>query len=88
VEWLKNEFYDANLSVCKLPTSTVGVPFVRVGKGSVECNRDCIICGSGVSVCKLEWVLGFWDKGVDMSHDKPFKALGGYTRECYRSVVI
>ena len=35
---------------------TVGVPFVLVGKGSVEINSDCIICGSVGAVCKLEWV--------------------------------
>jgi hypothetical protein len=35
----------------------------------VECNRDGIICGSVKAVCKLEWVLGFWDDGVDVSHD-------------------
>ena len=34
----------------------IGVPFVQVGKGSVDCNRDCIICGSVGAVCKLEWV--------------------------------
>ena len=30
------------------------------------------------AVCKLEWVQGVWDDGVDVSHDKPFKALHGY----------
>ena len=28
------------------------------------------------------------DNGVDVSHDQPFKALHGYGRECYGSVVI
>ena len=32
----------------------VGVPFVQVGKVSVECNRECIIGGSVRAVCKLE----------------------------------
>jgi hypothetical protein len=36
----------------------------------------------------LEWVKCFWDDGVDVSHDQPFKALHGYRHECYRSVVI
>ena len=31
---------------------------------------------------------GFWDNGVDVSHDQPFKALHGYRHECYESVVI
>jgi hypothetical protein len=31
--------------------SHVGVPFVHVGKGSVEVNRDCVICGSVGAVC-------------------------------------
>ena len=34
----------------------IGVPFVQVGKDSVECNRDRIICGSVRAVCILEWV--------------------------------
>ena len=55
--------------------SHIGVPFVQVGEGSVECNRDCIICGSVGVVCELEWVQGVWDDGVDLSHDQPFKAL-------------
>ena len=41
--------------------SHIGVPFVQVGKGSVECNRDCVICGSVEAVCELEWVQGVWD---------------------------
>ena len=36
--------------------SHIGVPFVQVRKGSVECNRDCVICGSVGAVCELEWV--------------------------------
>ena len=36
----------------------------------------------------LGWVGGFWDNGVDVSHDQPFKALHGYRRECYGSEVI
>jgi hypothetical protein len=31
----------------------------------------------------LEWVWNFWDNGVDVSHDHPFKAL-----HSYRLVVI
>ena len=54
----------------------------------MECNRDCIICGSVGAVCELEWVWGFWDDGVDVSHDQPFNALHGYRRECYWAVVI
>ncbi|KAM9398495.1 double C2-like domain-containing protein beta [Salvelinus alpinus] len=46
----------------------------KVGKGSVECNRDCVICGSVETVCELEWVQVVWDDGVDVSHDQPFKA--------------
>ena len=42
----------------------------------MECNRDCIICGSVGAACKLEWVSGFWDNGVDVSRDQPFKAVG------------
>jgi hypothetical protein len=59
-----------------------------VRKGSVECNRDCFICGSVDVVCKLEWVWGFWYNGVDVSHDQPFKAFHGYRCECYGLVVI
>ena len=54
----------------------------------MECNRVCIICGSVSAVCKLEWVYGFWDNGVDVSHDQPFKALHSNRRECYESVVF
>jgi hypothetical protein len=32
---------------------------------------------------KLEWVQGFWDNGVDVSHDQPFKAFHGYRCDCY-----
>jgi hypothetical protein len=59
----------------------------RCERESVECNRDCIICGSVGAVCKLEWVSGFLDNGVDVGHDQPFKALHGYRRECYGSNV-
>jgi hypothetical protein len=37
----------------------------------------CIIYGSVGVVSELEWVKGFRDDGVDMSHDQPFKALHG-----------
>ena len=33
----------------------------------------CVICGAVGAVCKLEWVYGFWDDGVDVSPDQPFK---------------
>ena len=39
-------------------------------------------------VCKLEWLEGFRDDGVDVSHDQPFKALHVYRHECYEAVVI
>ena len=39
-------------------------------------------------VCKLEWVQGFLDNSVDVSHYQPFKALHGYGREYCGSVVI
>ena len=55
-----------------------------MGKGSVECNRDGIICGFVGAVDKLEWVYGFWDNGFDVSHYQPFKALHGYRREMLR----
>jgi hypothetical protein len=54
----------------------------------MECNRDCIICGSDGALSKLEWFWGFWDNDVDVSHNHPFKELNGYRRECYGSVVI
>jgi hypothetical protein len=66
----------------------VGVPFVQWGKDSVECNRDCIICGTVEAECELDWVYGFWDNGVDVSHDQPFKELHGYRYECYGAIVI
>jgi hypothetical protein len=47
----------------------------------VECNRDCIICGSVGSVFKLDWVQVVWDDGVDVSHDQSFKALYGYRHD-------
>ena len=53
--------------------SHIGVPLVQVGEGSVECNRDCFICGSVGAVCELEWLQGVWDDVVDMSHDQPSK---------------
>jgi hypothetical protein len=56
--------------------------------GSVECNRDCVICGSVGAVCELEWVQGVWDDGVDVSHDQPFKAFHGFRCECYGAIVI
>ena len=65
-----------------------GVIFVQVGMGSVECDRDCAICGSVGAVCELEWVQGFQDDGLDVSHDQPFKARHGYQRECYGAVII
>ena len=66
----------------------VGVPFVQVRKGSVECNIDCVICGSVGVVCELEWVQGVWDEGVDVSKDQPFKAFHGCRCECYGTIVI
>ena len=54
-----------------------------MGKGSVECNSDCVICGSVVAVYELESAQGVWDDGVDVSHDQPFK---GY--EYYEEIVI
>ena len=59
-----------------------------MGKGRLECSRDCVICGSVRAVYTLEWVMGFCDKGVDVRHDQPIKVLQGYKREFYRSVVI
>ena len=41
------------------------------------------LCGSFGAVCELEWVKGFQDDGVDVSHDQPFKALHGYRHEWY-----
>ena len=49
--------------------SYICIHFVQVGEGSVECNRDCVICGSVGAVCVLEWVQCVWDEGVDVSHD-------------------
>jgi hypothetical protein len=40
------------------------VPFLQVGKGSGECNRDEVIHGSVRVVCELEWVLGVRDDAV------------------------
>ena len=37
-------------------------------------------------VYKLEWVQGFWDDRVDVSHDQHFKAFHGYRCECYSAV--
>ena len=34
--------------------SHIGVPFAQVGKGSVECKRDHVICVSVGAVCKLK----------------------------------
>jgi hypothetical protein len=36
----------------------------------------------------LEWVEGIREDAVDVSHNQPFKALHGYWRECYRTVII
>jgi hypothetical protein len=44
--------------------------------------------GSVGVVCKLEWVHGVWDDGVDMSHDQPFKSFHCYICECYGAIVI
>jgi hypothetical protein len=38
--------------------SHIGINFVQVGEGSVECNRDFIISESVGTVYKLEWVHG------------------------------
>ena len=56
--------------------SHIGVLFVQVGKDSVECNRDCVICGSVGAVCELD----VWE-GVDVSHNQSFKACYGYRCE-------
>jgi hypothetical protein len=48
---------------------------VQVDEGSVECNRDCVICGSVGMVCELEWVQGVWDDGVNVSLSKHFMAI-------------
>ena len=63
--------------------SHIVVLLVQVGEGSVECNRDYVICGS----VELEWVQGVWDDDVDVSN-VPFKAFYGYRCECYGAVVI
>jgi hypothetical protein len=34
------------------------------------------------------WVQGFWDDGVDVSHDQPFQAFHGNRCKCYGAVVI
>ena len=73
------------LAVLNEQHSHVGVPFVQVGKGSVECNRDYVIFGSLGVVCELEWVQGVWVDDVDVSHDQPFKAFNCYIH--YRSKV-
>ena len=52
-----------------------------------RCDR-AVWSGSDGVVCKLEWVYGFWDNGVDVSHYQRFKALHGYGYECNGSVVI
>ena len=38
------------------PVRMSRIQFVQVRKGSVECNRDYILCGSVGSVSELEWV--------------------------------
>jgi hypothetical protein len=52
--------------------------------GSVERNRNCVICGSVGAVCELEWVQGVWGDGVDVSHDQPFCECYGGGRYLYR----
>ena len=59
-----------------------------MGKGRLECKRDCVICGSIGAICELKWIQGVWDDGVDVSHDQPFKTFNGYRCECYQSWVI
>jgi hypothetical protein len=59
-----------------------------MGEGSVECNKDCIICGSVGVLYELEWILGVWDDDVDVSHDQPYKTVHGYRCECYGEIVI
>jgi hypothetical protein len=34
----------------------IGIPLVQMGESSVQCDGDCIICGSIVAVYKLKWV--------------------------------
>jgi hypothetical protein len=41
-----------------------------------------------LAVFKLEWLEGFWDNGVEVIMVLLLKALHGYRRECYGSVVI
>jgi hypothetical protein len=84
---VKNDELGGHYGVNELH-SHVGVPFVQVGKGSVECNRDCDICGTVGVECELEWVQGVWDDGVDVNHDQPFKAFVGCRCECYKAIVI
>ena len=49
---------------------------------------EIVICGSVWVVCELELIQGFWNDGVDVSHDQPFKAFHGYRYECYGAIVI
>jgi hypothetical protein len=58
-----------------------------VGEGSVECNLD-FVYGSVGAVCKLEWVEGVWDNGIDVCHNQPLEAFHDYRCECNRVVVI
>ena len=37
--------------------------------------------------CGMQIGVGFWDNGVDVSHDQPFKAFHGYSCECYAAIV-
>ena len=46
------------------------------------------ILSSVGEVRKLEWVQGVWDDGVDVSHDKSFKAVHGNRCGCYGAIVI
>ena len=46
------------------------------------------IASSIGAVCELEWVKGFRDDGVDVSHDQSFTALYVYRRECNGAVII
>ena len=51
-------------------------------------DLDLALGHSVWAVCKLEWLIAFWDNAVDVSHDQPFKAHHGYRRECYGAVGI
>lgn len=62
--------------------------WVQVGDGWVESSGDGVLCGPVWPICKLEWVMGGKEDGLDVLHYQPLEALHEDWSQRYGPIVI